>query len=108
LALLGSRPLQDATVVARLRESGAVVLGKTGMSEWSNFRGAGASSGWSARGGQVRNPYVTDRSPCGSSSGSGTATSASLAAASLGVETNGSIIFPAAASGIVGMKPSLG
>lgn len=108
LALLGSKPLQDATVVAKLREAGAIILGKTGMSEWSNFRGAGASSGWSARGGQVRNPYVTDRSPSGSSSGSGTAISANLAAAALGVETNGSIIFPAAATGIVGIKPSLG
>jgi amidase len=108
LALLGSKPLQDATVVTKLRDAGAIILGKAGLSEWANFRGFQSSSGWSARGGQVRNPYIIDRNPCGSSSGSGTAPSASLAAAALGTETDGSIVCPASATGVVGIKPTVG
>ena len=92
LALLGSRPAGDAFVVQRLREAGAILLGKTNLSEWANFRGNPSTSGWSARGGQTRNPYVLDRNPCGSSSGSGVAIAANLAAASLGTETDGSIL----------------
>lgn len=108
LALLGSRPAQDATVAARLREAGAVLLGKANMSEWANFRSNRSSSGWSARGGQCLNPYVLSHSPCGSSSGSGTAVAASLAVAALGTETDGSIVCPAGRCGIVGLKPTVG
>ncbi len=108
LALLGSKPQQDATVAAKLREAGAIIIGKAGMSEWANFRGNHSSSGWSARGGQVRNPYIIDRNPCGSSSGSGTAPSASLVAAALGTETDGSIVCPSSNTGLVGIKPSVG
>jgi amidase len=108
LALLGARPARDATVAARLRQAGAVLLGKANMSEWANFRSSHSSSGWSARGGQARNPYVLDRTPCGSSSGSASAVSANLAAASLGTETDGSILCPGAANGVVGIKPTVG
>ncbi len=108
LALLGSRPARDAFVVRKLREAGAVILGKTNLSEWANFRSTPSSSGWSARGGQALNPYVLDRSPCGSSSGSATAVAANLAPASLGSETDGSILCPAATNGIVGIKPTVG
>ncbi|MBX3158878.1 MAG: amidase [Deltaproteobacteria bacterium] len=108
LALEGSRAAADATTVARLRKAGAIILGKTNLSEWANFRGASSSSGWSARGGQTRNPYALDRSPSGSSSGSGAATAASLCAASLGTETDGSIVSPASVSGLVGVKPTVG
>ena len=108
LALMGSRPRQEAFVVRRLREAGAVILGKANLSEWANFRSSGSSSGWSARGGQVRNPYVLDRSPCGSSSGSAVAVAANLAAAALGTETDGSILCPSSVNGVVGIKTTLG
>lgn len=108
LALEGSTPAQDSFVAARLRAAGAVLLGKTSLSEWANFRSTRSSSGWSARGGQCRNPYVLDRNPCGSSSGSGAAVAASLAAAALGTETDGSVVCPSHACGIVGVKPTVG
>jgi amidase len=108
LALMGSRPPRDAFVAHKLREAGAIILGKTNLSEWANFRSTTSSSGWSGRGGQSLNPYVLDRSPIGSSSGSATAVAANLAAASLGTETDGSIISPAAANAVVGIKPTVG
>jgi amidase len=108
LALVGSRPRQDAVAVRRLRDAGAVLLGKANLSEWANFRSTTSTSGWSARGGQTHNPYVLDRSPCGSSSGSAAAVSASLCAAALGTETDGSIVCPSAVCGIVGIKPTVG
>lgn len=108
LALASHHPRTDAFLVARLREAGAVILGKTNLSEWANFRSSRSSSGWSARGGQTLNPYALDRSPCGSSSGSGSATAASLAAASIGTETDGSIICPSSVAGLVGIKPTVG
>src|SRR5262249_5929518 len=108
LALLGSHPPREAYVVSKLREVGAVILGKTNMSEWANFRSTTSSSGWSGRGGQARNPYVLDRTPCGSSSGAAVAVSANLAAASLGTETDGSILCPASSNGVVGIKPTVG
>ena len=108
LALLGSRPRRDATVARKLREAGAILLGKTNLSEWANFRSDASSSGWSGRGGQTRNPYVLSRTPCGSSSGSGTAIAANLAAAALGTETDGSILCPSAVSCLVGIKPTVG
>ncbi len=108
LALLGSRPRQDAFVVQKLRQAGAVILGKTNLSEWANIRSSHSTSGWSARGGQTRNPYVLDRNPCGSSSGSGVAVAACLCAAAVGTETDGSIVCPSSANGIVGIKPTLG
>lgn len=108
LALADHRPADDAFLVARLRAAGAVILGKTNLSEWANFRSSRSSSGWSARGGQTRNPYVLDRSPCGSSSGTGAAIAASLASAGVGTETDGSILCPAAVSGLVGIKPTVG
>src|SRR5204863_5747666 len=88
--------------------AGAVLLGKTNLSEWANFRSSASSSGWSGRGGQTLNPYVLDRSPCGSSSGSGVAAAANLAAATLGTETDGSILCPSSITGIVGIKPTVG
>jgi amidase len=99
---------RDSPLVAGLRAQGAIILGKTNLSQWANFRSENSMSGWSALGGQVRNPHILDRNPCGSSAGSGVATAASLAAASVGTETNGSIICPANASGIVGFKPTVG
>lgn len=108
LALLGSRPARDATVAAALREAGAVILGKANLSEWANYRSTDSTSGWSARGGQCRNPYDPSRNPGGSSSGSGAAVSANLAAAALGTETDGSIVNPSGACGIVGIKPTVG
>jgi amidase len=108
LALAGSRPTRDAGVVRRLRDAGAVVLGKTNLSEWANFRSTTSTSGWSARGGQTRNPYVVDRSPCGSSSGSAVAVAAGLAVAALGTETDGSIVCPSSVCGVVGIKPTVG
>lgn len=101
-------PKQDAFVVERLRKAGAVIIGKTNLSEWANFRGNKSISGWSGRGGQTNNPYFLDQNPCGSSSGSGVAVSANLAVAAVGTETNGSIICPAVTNGVVGIKPTLG
>ncbi len=108
LALVGEPAPTDATAAARLRDAGAVILGKSNLSEWANFRSNHSSSGWSARGGQCRNPYVLDRSPCGSSSGSAVAVAANLCAAALGTETNGSIVCPSSACGVVGIKPTVG
>jgi len=108
LALLGSIPPRDSFLVERLRAAGAVLLGKTNLSEWANFRGSRSISGWSGRGGQTRNPYCIDRSPSGSSSGSASAVSANLCAASIGTETNGSIVSPASYCGVVGVKPTVG
>ncbi len=108
LALEGSVPRRDAHVAKRLREAGAVILGKANMSEWANFRSTRSVSGWSARGGQCRNPYALDRNPCGSSSGSGVAVSANLAPLAVGTETDGSIVCPATSCGIVGIKPTVG
>jgi amidase len=108
LALLGSKPARDSFVVQRLRESGAVILGKTNLSEWANIRSSHSSSGWSGRGGQTRNPYALDRNPCGSSSGSGAATSANLCALAVGTETDGSVVCPSSANGLVGIKPTVG
>jgi len=108
LALAENHPKTDAFLVRKLRESGAVILGKTNLSEWANFRSTGSSSGWSGRGGQTKNPYALDRNPCGSSSGTGTAISASLATVGVGTETDGSIICPSSVAGLVGLKPTIG
>lgn len=108
LALANSYARQDAFIVKRLRQAGAIVLGKTNLSEWANFRSTRSSSGWSSRGGQCLNPYALDRSPCGSSSGSGAATAANLCAAAVGTETDGSIVCPSSVNGVVGIKPTLG
>jgi amidase len=108
LALEGSIARRDAFVVQKLREAGAVILGKTNLSEWANFRSTHSSSGWSGRGGLTRNPYALDRNPCGSSSGSGVAVSANLCGVAIGTETDGSIVCPASTNGIVGIKPTLG
>lgn len=108
LALEGSIPPADAFVAAQLRRAGAVLLGKANLSEWANIRSTNSSSGWSARGGQCRNPYALDRNPCGSSSGSGASVAANLCVAAIGTETNGSIVCPSSANGIVGIKPTLG
>ncbi|GAC1452582.1 MAG: amidase [Gemmatimonadaceae bacterium] len=108
LALAGSIPLQDATIAAKLRAAGAILLGKTNLSEWANFRSTHSTSGWSGRGLQAKNPYVLDRNPCGSSSGSGGAVAANLCAAAIGTETDGSIVCPSSANGIVGIKPTVG
>lgn len=108
LALADNRPQQDAFIVARLRAAGVVILGKTNLSEWANFRSTRSTSGWSSRGGQTRNPYVLDRNPCGSSAGTGAAIAASLATIGVGTETDGSIICPSAVNGLVGLKPTVG
>ncbi len=108
LALVGPAPARDAAVAARLRAGGAVILGKTNLSEWANFRSSGSTSGWSARGGQTRNPHVLDRNPSGSSSGSAAAVAAGFAPAAVGTETDGSIVSPANACGVVGLKPTVG
>jgi amidase len=108
LALKDNLTRRDSPLVAGLRASGAIILGKTNLSEWANFRANDSMSGWSALGGQVRNPHMLDRNPCGSSSGSGAAVAASLAAGAVGTETNGSIICPSNANGIVGFKPTVG
>src|SRR5262245_15109947 len=108
LALAGAKHPRDAFVAERLRAAGAVLLGKANMSEWANFRSTHSSSGWSGRGGQGKNPYALDRSPCGSSSGSGSAVAASYCAVAVGTETDGSVICPSAAHSLVGIKPTLG
>jgi amidase len=108
LALVGARPPQDAFIVRKLRDAGAVLLGKTNLSEWANIRSSNSTSGWSGRGGLTKNPYALDRNPCGSSSGSGVAVAASLCAAAVGTETDGSIVSPSSANGIVGIKPTVG
>ncbi|MFH8796505.1 amidase [Streptomyces sp. NPDC017941] len=108
LALAGEPPAEDAVLVTRLKRAGAVILGKTNLSEWANFRAAKPTSGWSAVGGQTNNPFVLDRNPCGSSSGSGAALAASLSQVAIGTETDGSIVCPAGMNGVVGHKPSLG
>jgi len=107
-ALLGSHPLKDSYIAKKLRESGAIILGKANLSEWANFRGNLSTSGWSGVGGQTKNPYILDRNPCGSSSGSGVAVSANLCMVAIGTETNGSIVCPSTANGIVGIKPTVG
>jgi amidase len=108
LALEGRFASQDAPIVRRLRDAGAVILGKTNLSEWANFRSSRSVSGWSGRGLQTRNPYALDRNPSGSSSGSGVATAANLCAASVGTETDGSIVSPSSLNGLVGIKPTVG
>ena len=108
LAFADNRPATDAFLVRRLREAGAVILGRTNLSEWANFRSTRSTSGWSSRGGQTKNPHVLDRNPCGSSSGSAVAAAASLASVTIGTETNGSIICPASVNGVVGLKPTVG
>jgi amidase len=108
LALAGHVAEKDAFIVEKLREAGVVLLGKTNLSEWANFRSTNSSSGWSGRGGQVRNPYCLDRSPCGSSSGTGAAVAANLCTIGIGTETDGSIVCPSGVNGIVGLKPTLG
>ena len=108
LALAGNIASNDAFVVQKLREAGAIILGKTNLSEWANFRSTRSSSGWSSRGGQTKNPYLLDRSPCGSSSGSGVAVAADLCVVTVGTETDGSIACPASMNGIVGIKPTVG
>jgi amidase len=108
LAMEGNIASQDSFIVSKLRDSGAIIIGKTNLSEWANFRSERSTSGWSSRGGQTKNPYVLDRNPCGSSSGSGTAVAANLCAVAIGTETNGSIGCPASINGIVGIKPTVG
>ncbi len=108
LALLGARPANDAFVAAQLRNAGAVILGKTNLSEWANIRCSHSTSGWSGRGGLTRNPYALDRNPCGSSSGTGAAVSANLCVAGVGTETDGSVVCPCSANGLAGLKPTVG
>ena len=108
LALVGSKPAQDSGVAKKLRDAGAVILGKTNLSEWANIRSSHSTSGWSGRGGLTRNPYALHRNPCGSSSGSGAATSANLCTVAVGTETDGSIVCPSSANGLVGLKPTVG
>jgi len=108
LALIGGKPAKDSTVARKLREAGAVILGKSNLSEWANFRGSNSTSGWSARGGLTKNPYALDRNASGSSSGTGVAVAASLCAVGVGTETDGSIVSPASACGLVGLKPTVG
>ena len=108
LALVGNIASEDAFIVTKLREAGAIILGKTNLSEWANFRSTKSCSGWSSRGGQTKNPYFLDHNPCGSSAGSGVAVSANLCVVSVGTETDGSIVCPASVSGVVGIKPTVG
>lgn len=108
LAMAAHHPSADAFVITQLREAGAVILGKTNLSEWANFRSTRSTSGWSSRGGQTKNPYALDRNPCGSSSGTGAGIAASLGAIGIGTETDGSIICPASVNGLVGLKPTVG
>jgi amidase len=108
LALVGPAPAKDSTVAKNLRDSGAVILGKTNLSEWANIRSSHSTSGWSGRGGLTRNPYALDRNACGSSSGSGAAVAANFSAVAVGTETDGSVVCPSSLNGIVGIKPTLG
>jgi amidase len=108
LALVGSRPPQDSAVAQKLRSAGAVILGKTNLSEWANIRSSHSTSGWSGRGGLTKNPYVLDRNPCGSSSGTGAGISANLCAVGIGTETDGSIVCPSSSNGLAGIKPTVG
>ncbi|OAB27768.1 amidase [Flavobacterium fryxellicola] len=108
LAMVGNIASKDAFVVRKLREAGAVIIGKTNLSEWANFRSTQSSSGWSSRGGQTKNPFILDHNPCGSSAGSGAAVSANLCVVAIGTETDGSIVCPASVNGIVGIKPTVG
>src|SRR5207302_7326281 len=108
LALVGSKPAKDSFVAQKLRKAGAVILGKTNLSEWANIRSSHSTSGWSGRGGLTRNPYALDRNPCGSSSGTGAGVSANLCVAGVGTETDGSVVCPASANGLVGLKPTVG
>lgn len=108
LAMAGNIASKDAFVVKKLREAGAIIIGKTNLSEWANFRSTKSCSGWSSRGGQTKNPYILDHNPCGSSAGSGTAVSANLCVVAVGTETDGSIVCPASVNGIVGIKPTVG
>jgi amidase len=108
LAMVGAKPVKDSMLAHNLRLAGAVILGKTNLSEWANIRSQHSTSGWSGRGSQTRNPYALDRNPCGSSSGSGAGVSANLCAAAIGTETDGSIVCPSSANGIVGIKPTVG
>jgi amidase len=108
LALMDNRPKADAFIIRRVREAGVVILGRTNLSEWANFRSTRSTSGWSSRGGQTKNPHVLDRNPCGSSAGSAVAAAASLVSVAIGTETDGSIICPAAVNGVVGLKPTVG
>ena len=108
IALAGNIAKKDAFIVSKLREAGVIIIGKTNLSEWANFRSTQSSSGWSSRGGQTKNPYFLDRNPCGSSAGSGTAVSANLCVVAIGTETDGSIVCPSSVNGIVGIKPTVG
>ncbi len=108
LALVGSKPMQDSYVAQKLRSAGAVILGKTNLSEWANIRSSHSTSGWSGRGGLTKNPYALDRNPCGSSSGTGAGISANLAAVGIGTETDGSIVCPSSSNGLAGVKPTVG
>jgi amidase len=108
LALVGSKPLQDSAVAQKLRAAGAVILGKTNLSEWANIRSSHSTSGWSGRGGLTKNPYALDRNPCGSSSGTGAGISANLCVAGIGTETDGSIVCPSSSNGLAGIKPTVG
>jgi amidase len=108
LALVGHKAVQDAFIIKQLRAAGAVVLGKTNLSEWANFRSSRSTSGWSSRGGQTKNPYVLDRTPSGSSAGSGSAVAANLCAVAIGTETDGSVVSPSSVNGLVGLKPTVG
>ncbi|MGC1431380.1 MAG: amidase [Candidatus Sulfotelmatobacter sp.] len=108
LALVGSKPMQDSQVAQKLRSAGAVILGKTNLSEWANIRSSHSTSGWSGRGGLTKNPYALDRTPCGSSSGTGAGISANLCAVGIGTETDGSIVCPSSSNGLAGIKPTVG
>ncbi|MCF7840734.1 MAG: amidase [Candidatus Marinimicrobia bacterium] len=108
LALMNARPKEDAFLVQQLRQAGAIIMGKTNLSEWANFRDSLSSSGWSGRGGQTKNPYALNRNPCGSSSGSAVAVAANLTMLAVGTETNGSVVCPSGVNGVVGIKPTLG
>ena len=108
LAMIGNFASNDAFIVKKLRDAGAIIIGKTNLSEWANFRSTQSSSGWSSRGGQTKNPYFLDRNPCGSSAGSGAAVAANLCVVAVGTETDGSIVCPASVNGVVGIKPTVG